>query len=117
MGRHPWLVLAALPAFAVLAGCGGPAYTNVTFRNDLGTPVQVELCREPTCQSIQWTIGIDPGQEATEQVRSDGKARRRFLVVSPPDRIYGCKAFTFDGEHAEVTVALSTMHGCGGPER
>jgi hypothetical protein len=117
VGRHPWLVLAALPALAVLAGCGGPPYTNVTFRNDLGTPVQVELCREPTCQSIQWTVGIDPGQEATEQVRSDGKARRRFLVVTPPDRIYGCKVFAFDGKHAEVTVRLSTMHGCGGPER
>lgn len=115
MGRHPWLVLAALPAFALVAGCGGTPYTNVTFRNDLGRPVQVELCRESTCRSIQWTIGIDPGQEATEQVRSDGKARRRFLVITPPERIYGCLVFRFDGKHAEVTVPLSKAHGCGGP--
>lgn len=115
MGRHRWLVLAALPAFALVAGCGRTPYTNVTFRNDLGRPVQVELCRESTCRSIQWTIGIDPGQEATEQVRSDGKARRRFLVITPPERVYGCLVFRFDGKHPEVTVPLSRAHGCGGP--
>lgn len=115
MGRLPSVVLAALPALALVAGCGGASYTNVTFRNDLGQPVQVELCREQTCQSIQWTIGIDPGQEATEQIRSDGKARRRFLVITPPERIYGCMVFAFDGKHAEVKVPLSKAHGCGGP--
>lgn len=114
VGRHPWLVLAALPALALLAGCGRTPYTNVTFRNDLGRPVQLELCREPTCRSIQWTVGIDPGQEATEQVRSDGKARRRFLVVTPPEYIYGCMVFRFAGKHPDVTVPLSRARGCGG---
>ena len=102
----------ALPALLVLAGCGDAPYTNVTFHNDLGTPVQIELCREPSCRQIQWNVGIDPGQDATEQIRSDGKARRRFMVVTPPERIWGCFLFSFDGKHADVTVPLSKAHAC-----
>jgi hypothetical protein len=86
----------------------------VTFHNDLGTPVQLELCREPTCRSIQWNIGIDPDQDATEQIRSDGKARRRFMVITPPERIWGCLLFHFDGKHPDVTVPLSSVHSCYG---
>lgn len=90
------------------------AYTNVTFRNDLGQPVQLELCKEPTCRHVQWAIGIDPGAEATEQIRSDGTARRRFIVVTPPERIWGCFVFRFAGRHPEVKVPLSTAHDCFG---
>ncbi|HET8606485.1 MAG TPA: hypothetical protein VFL66_05580 [Gaiellaceae bacterium] len=86
----------------------------MTFRNDLGRPVQLELCKEPTCRHVQWQIGVDPGAEATEQIRSDGKAHRRFLVVTPPERIYGCLAFHFDGKHPDETVPLSRARGCGG---
>lgn len=115
LAPHRHLILGALAPLALLAaGCGGTPYTNVTFRNDLGNPVQLWLCREPTCNRIQWTIGVDPGMAATEQIRSDGKATRRFLVITPPEHVYGCLVFHFDGKHPDVEVPLSRAHGCGG---
>lgn len=62
---------------------------------------------------MRWTIGIDPQATANEEVESDGRATRRFVVVGPPDTVYGCFAFHFDGSHADVTVPVSRAHGCG----
>jgi hypothetical protein len=97
----------------LLAACGSAPYTEVGFRNDLQRPVQLGSCRDPACRSVRWWIGIDPQAVATEQVASDGKATRRFVVVGPPDTVYGCFAFRFDGRHAGVTVPVSRAHGCG----
>jgi hypothetical protein len=100
-------------ALLALAGCGSAGYTQVGFRNDLPRPVQLGLCKDSACRQVRWWIGVDPGAVATEPVRSDGKATRRFLVVGPPDTVYGCLAFRFAGDHPDVTVPLSTARGCG----
>jgi hypothetical protein len=75
--------------------------------------VQLGLCKDDACRRIRWWIGIDPRATATEQVRSDGRATRRFVVVGPPDTVYGCFVFHFDGAQPEVTVPLSKARGCG----
>jgi hypothetical protein len=100
----------ALPLAAVaLAGCGGGGYTNVTFRNDLPRPVQLERCSDRQCLHVAWTIGIDPRQEATEPIASDGSGAP-FVVVGPPDTIFGCLRFRFASPRAPLTVPLSQAH-------
>jgi hypothetical protein len=105
------LIAAALPL--VLAACGSAPYTQVGFRNDLQRPVQLGLCTDVPCRQVRWWIGIDPDAIATEQVRSDGKATRRFLVVGPPDTVYGCLVFHFPRVQPDVTVRVSSARGCG----
>jgi hypothetical protein len=95
----------------VLAACGSPSFTNVAFRNDLGRPVQLGLCRTDSCRSVEWWIGVDPDAVAVQQVRS--RETRRFVVAAPPDAVYGCFSFRFDSERPDVAVALSKAHGCG----
>jgi hypothetical protein len=104
-------LLAALPL--LLAACGSASFTNVAFRNDLGRPVQLGLCRTDSCRSVAWFVGVDPGAVAVQQVPSDGKQTRRFLVSAPPDAVYGCLAFAFASKRPDVAVAMSTAHGCG----
>ena len=94
-----------------LAACGSKDYTQVGFRNDLPRPVQVGLCADTSCRHVRWWIGVDPDAVATEQVRSG--ATRRFLVVGPPDTVYGCLAFHFPRVEPAVTVQLSAARGCG----
>jgi hypothetical protein len=103
-------ILGALPL--VLAACGSASFTEVGFRNDLPRPVQLGWCDDDACRSVGRWIGVDPRAVATEQVESDGTTRR-FVVVGPPDTVYGCLAFRFDGAQAAVTVPLSEAHGCG----
>jgi hypothetical protein len=95
-----------------LAACGSPSYTDVGFRNDLPRPVQIGACEDGACRSVRRWLGIDPRAVATEQVRADG-ATHRFVVVGPPDTVYGCLTFHFEGAHAAVSVPLSRAHGCG----
>ena len=102
--------LAALPLVA--AACGSPSYAEVGFRNDLSRPVQLGSCEDDACRSVRRWLGIDPHAVATEQVRGDGRTHR-FVVVGPPDTVYGCFAFRFEGAHAALTVPLSRAHGCG----
>lgn len=103
-------LLAAAPL--LLAACGSTPYTQVGFRNDLPRPVQVGLCKDATCRSVAWWVGVDPAAVATEPVRSDGRTSR-FLVVGPPDTVFGCLAFRFPRAERDVTVRLSTARGCG----
>jgi hypothetical protein len=110
VGRRA-LSLAALPL--VLAACGSAPYTQVGFENDLARPVQLGWCKDETCRRVTGWIGIDPGATATEQIRSDGKAVRRFLVAGPPDTVYGCLVFHFPKVEPQRTVRLSTARGCG----
>jgi hypothetical protein len=107
-------VAAPLAALA-LAGCGGPPYTEVTFRNDLGRPVTIAYCADgdATCRQVRWRVGIDPGARSTQEVRSDGTTVRRFVVVGPPETIYGCFSFRFDGRRPEQLRDLSQARGCG----
>jgi len=96
------------------AGCGGSdRFTQVTFRNDLPRPVQVGACRDSACRLVRWWVAVDPRASATEPVESDGRTTSRFLVVGPPDTVYGCFAFRFDDPRPEVTVRLSQARGCG----
>jgi hypothetical protein len=111
LAPHRVIAAAALPL--LLAACGSAPYTQVGFRNDLARPVQLGLCKDDACRHVRWWIGVDPDAIATEQVRSDGKATRRFLVVGPPDTVYGCFVFHFAGAHSDVTVPLSHARGCG----
>jgi hypothetical protein len=107
------LVAAAAALPLLLAACGSAPYSEVGFRNDLQRPVQLGLCKSASCRSVRWWIGIDPGATATQQIRSDGRATRRFLVVGPPDTVYGCFVFHLDGARPERTLPLSQAHGCG----
>jgi hypothetical protein len=110
VGRRA-LIVGALPL--VLAACGSSPYTQVGFENDLARPVQLGWCKDATCRRVTGWIGVDPGATATEQVRSDGKATRRFVVVGPPDTVYGCFTFHFPKVESGVTVRLSTAQRCG----
>ncbi len=87
----------------------------MTFHNDLGRPVTLGLCDEsaPGCRQLTWRIGVDPGARTTQEIRSDGKAVRRFLVVGPPETVYGCLAFRFEGRQPERQVELSRARDCG----
>jgi hypothetical protein len=96
----------------VLAACGSKPYVDVGFRNDLPRPVQLGACEDESCRVVRRWLGIDPRAVATEPIRGDD-ATHRFVVVGPPDTVYGCLAFRFDGEHAAETVPLSRAHGCG----
>ena len=110
MGRGA-LILAALPL--VLVACGSSPYTQVGFENDLARPVQLGWCKDATCRRVTGWIGVDPGATATEQVRSDGKATRRFVVVGPPDMVVGCFVFHFPHVEKPATVRLSSARRCG----
>ena len=112
MGRAALL----LAAVALLAGCGGGGtYSEVAFHNDLGRRVTLGYCKDgdETCRQVRWRIAIDPGQRATQEIRSDGEATRRFLVLAPPETIYGCFVFRFDERRPPSTVQLSDARGCG----
>ena len=111
MGRRALIGFAALPL--AFAACGSAPYTQVGFRNDLARPVQIGLCKDDACRRVRWWIGLDPQAVATEPVRSDGKASRRFVVVGPPDTVYGCLVFQLPRGGSDVTVRLSTARGCG----
>ena len=105
------LAAAALPL--LLAACGSAPYTQVGFRNDLKRPVQLGLCSDTACRQVSWWIGVDPAAIATEQVRSDGPAPHRYVVVGPPDTVYGCLVFRFPHVQPDVSVRLSSARGCG----
>jgi hypothetical protein len=98
-----------------LAGCGGGTYSEVAFHNDLGRRVTLGYCKDgdETCRQVRWWIAIDPGQRATQEIRSDGKATRRFVVVAPPETVYGCFSFHFTERRPPSTVQLADARGCG----
>jgi hypothetical protein len=98
-----------------LAGCAGGTYSEVTFHNDIGQRVRLGYCRDgdATCRQVRWWIAIDPGQRATQEIRSDGKGTRRFLVEVPPERVLGCFVFHFAERRPPETVQLADAHGCG----
>ncbi len=108
--------LAAALAGLALAGCAGGTYSEVTFHNDLGRRTTLGYCADgdTTCSEIRWKIAIDPGQDATQEIRSDGKATRRFLVGVPPEAPYGCFVFHFLERRPVETVPLSDARACGG---
>jgi hypothetical protein len=98
-----------------LAGCGGSAYSEVAVQNDLDRRVRLGYCADgdATCRQVRWWIAIDPGQRATEEIPSAGDTTRRFVVVAPPETIFGCFAFRYGERRPPRTVQLADAHGCG----
>jgi hypothetical protein len=95
-----------------LAGCGAGTHTDVTFRNDLPRPVQVGSCDDTACRTVGSWLPLDRGATATEQLPSGARVVR-FVVLGPPDTVFGCVAVRpVDGRRPDV-VRLSTAHGCG----
>ena len=112
LASHRYLIAAAV-APLLLAACGSEPTTQVGLRNDLRRPVQIGLCATTSCRHVRWWIGIDPAAVAFEPVPSDGRTTRRFIVVGPPDTVYGCLAFTYPRAQPDVLVPLSSARGCG----
>ena len=113
-GRHlavaAWLLTVAAPV--ALAGCGSDATTGVTFRNDLPRPVQVGSCGDAACRTVRSWLPVDRGATATERLPA-GAGVLRFVVLGPPDTVFGCVALRPAESGRAAVVRLSTARGCG----
>lgn len=112
------LPVIVLVATASLAGCDSIDPTSqsfgITFRNDSGANVHLELCSDDACRHFDYSHGWKIGQSAQENV-SDRDLLTRWLVRDDASgRIIGCLPLRFDQKYARVVVRVSQAVRCPG---
>jgi hypothetical protein len=112
------LAASALSLAAATVGCDSidptSQFFGITFKNDIGRSVHLELCDNDGCTHFDYSDGWKSGVSSEENV-SDRELLTRWLVQDDrTKRTLGCLPLQFDEKYSNVVVKLSQLVSCPG---